>query len=59
MRQGEEQHVGGAVGTQVVEDGVDPLHVGIDPALHLLQEGDEVGSGASGGGPIARRGERP
>src|SRR5258708_11321455 len=55
MRQGEEQDIGGAVGAQVVQNGVDPLYVRSDPALHLFQEGDEVGGGASGGRPRARR----
>ena len=51
MRQREEQHIGGAVGTQVVEDGVDALHPEIDPGLDLLEEGDDVGSCAALSGP--------
>ena len=49
----EEEHIGGAVGAEVVEDGVDALNSGIDPRFHLLHEGDEVGGGAVLGG--ARR----
>ncbi|WZP00228.1 hypothetical protein EP7_001849 [Isosphaeraceae bacterium EP7] len=40
MGQVEQQHVGGAVSTQVVEDGVDPFDVRWDPRLDLAEKLD-------------------
>ena len=42
------------MGAQVVQHRVDPLDVGVEPALDLLQEVDPVGGGAAGVG----RGQR-
>jgi hypothetical protein len=42
MGQREQEHVGGAVGVEVVHHGVDPLDRGVDPALDLFQEVDSV-----------------
>jgi hypothetical protein len=50
----EEEHIGGAVGAPVVEDGVDPLHPWVDPGLDQFQAGDEVGGGATLGRPRQR-----
>src|SRR5215469_10723321 len=43
MGQRKEQDIQSPMRTQVVQDGIDSLHPRIDPALHLLQEGDKVG----------------
>src|SRR5260370_23967891 len=42
------------MGTQIGEDGVDPLDRRSDPVLRLLQEGDEVGGGTPRRGPGQR-----
>jgi hypothetical protein len=52
MGQREEQDVGGAVGAQVVQDRVDALHRGIEPALDV---GKKVGP-IDGRAPRIRRG---
>ena len=47
MEQAEQQHVGRAVGAEVVGHGIDPLDRGIDPGFDLAQEVDPVGRGAA------------
>ena len=54
MGQREQEHIGGAVDVQVVDDGVDALDLRRDPGLHLAEEVDPVHDGA----PAIRRGER-
>src|SRR5215213_2170254 len=51
--QGEQQHVDAAVDVEVVDDGVDPLGSGLDPALDADQEVDPV----RGGPALVGRGE--
>ena len=53
MGQGEQQHVHAGVGVEVVDHGVDPLGIGHDPALDLLEEVDPV----RGGPALVGRGE--
>src|SRR3954464_5520614 len=43
MEQAEQQHVGRAVGAEVVGHGIDPLDRGIDPGFDRAQEVDPVG----------------
>jgi hypothetical protein len=47
MQQAEQQHVGRAVGIQVVEHRINTLHGRIDPALDRAQEIDPVDRGAT------------
>src|SRR5215212_648107 len=47
MRQHEQQHVGGAMRTQVIHDRVHPPGRARDPALNVLQEVDPMGAAAS------------
>src|SRR5215211_6496873 len=56
--QSEEQHVGGAVDVEVVHHGVDPLDIGVDPALDRAEEIDPVCGRAAGvrGGECLPRG---
>src|SRR5215212_5790646 len=56
--QSEEQHVGGAVDVEVVHHGVDPLDIGVDPALDRAEEIDPVRGRAAGvrGGECLPRG---
>src|SRR5215212_8581818 len=56
--QSEEQHVGGAVDVEVVHHGVDPLDIGVDPALDCAEEIDPVCGRAAGvrGGECLPRG---
>ncbi len=42
MGQGKQQHVHAAVDVEIVDHGVDPLGIGRDPALDLLEEVDPV-----------------
>src|SRR5579859_706292 len=46
MGQAEQQHIVGVMHVEVVQNGVDTLHGGRDPAVHLLQEVDPVDDGA-------------
>ena len=45
MGQGEQQYVDAGVDVEVVDHGVDPLGIGRDPALDLLEEVDPVRGG--------------
>src|SRR3954451_22766622 len=47
MEQAEQQHVGRAVGAEVVNDRIDPLDRGIDPGFDFAQEVDPVCRGAA------------
>ncbi len=51
MRKQEQQHVGGPMAAQVVHDRVDPLRLGRQPELDLLQEVHPIGGAAPGVGP--------
>ena len=54
MGEREQEHVGGAVDVQVVNDGVHALDLGRNPGLHPAEEVDPVDDGA----PPVRRGKR-
>ena len=42
MGQGEQQHIGGAMHVQVVDDRMDPLDLIRDPGLHLLRKSTQL-----------------